>query len=73
METKISGLRLSASAVWDLFVFVLNCVVFVLIGLQLPEVRAGLGHHSLGELAWYGFFTSLIVIVVRPLWVFPSA
>ena len=72
-EIISASVRLSAGAVWDLFVFVLNCVVFVLIGLQLPEVRAGLGHHSLGELAWYGFITSVIVIVVRPLWVFPSA
>ncbi len=72
-ELISASVRLSAGAVWDLFVFVLNCVVFVLIGLQLPEVRAGLGHHSLGELAWYGFITSVIVIVVRPLWVFPSA
>jgi Na+/H+ antiporter len=72
-ELLSASVRLSASAVWDLFVFVLNCVVFVLIGLQLPEVRAGLGHHSFGELAWYGFITSVIVILVRPLWVFPSA
>jgi Na+/H+ antiporter len=72
-ELLTASVRLSASAVWDLFVFVLNCVVFVLIGLQLPEVRAGLGHHSFGELAWYGFITSVIVILVRPLWVFPSA
>ena len=72
-ELISASVRLSAGAVWDLFVFVLNCVVFVLIGLQLPEVRAGLSHHSLGELAWYGFITSVIVIVVRPLWVFPSA
>jgi Na+/H+ antiporter len=72
-ELLSASVRLSASAVWDLFVFVLNCVVFVLIGLQLPEVRAGLGHHSFGELAWYGFITSVIVILIRPLWVFPSA
>lgn len=72
-ELLSASLRLSASAVWDLFVFVLNCVVFVLIGLQLPEVRAALAHHTLGTLAWYGFFTSAVVILVRPLWVFPSA
>jgi monovalent cation/hydrogen antiporter len=72
-ELISASLRLSAGAVWDLLVFVLNCVVFVLIGLQLPEVREGLSHHSLGELAWYGFVTSAVVILVRPLWVFPSA
>jgi CPA1 family monovalent cation:H+ antiporter len=72
-ELISASVRLSAGAVWDLFVFVLNCVVFVLIGLQLPEVRAGLGHHSFGELAKYGTITSVVVILVRPLWVYPAA
>jgi monovalent cation/hydrogen antiporter len=65
--------RLNANAVWDLLVFLLNCVVFILIGLQLPEVRAGLEQYSTGQLALYGAVTSLTVILVRPLWVFPAA
>jgi len=72
-EVLSASVRLSANAVWELLVFLLNCVVFVLIGLQLPEVRAGLGHHSLGELIWYGVIVSALVIVVRPIWVFPVA
>ncbi|HEY0548888.1 MAG TPA: Na+/H+ antiporter, partial [Verrucomicrobiae bacterium] len=72
-ELISASVRLSAGAVWGLFIFVLNCVVFVLIGLQLPEVRGGLGHHSFGELARYGTITSAVVILVRPLWVFPAA
>jgi monovalent cation/hydrogen antiporter len=72
-ELLSASVRLSATAVWAQLIFLLNCIVFVLIGLQLPEVRAGLGHHSLGELAFYGAMTSAAVILVRPLWVFPAA
>jgi CPA1 family monovalent cation:H+ antiporter len=71
-ELLSASVRLSASAVWGQLIFLLNCIVFVLIGLQLPEVRAGIGHHSFGELALYGAVTSAIVILVRPLWVFPA-
>ncbi|MEO6034498.1 MAG: Na+/H+ antiporter, partial [Verrucomicrobiota bacterium] len=65
--------RLTARAVWDTWIFLLNCVVFILIGLQLPEVLQGLGSkYTFRELAWYGTATSAIVILVRPLWVFPG-
>jgi monovalent cation/hydrogen antiporter len=71
-ELLTATVRLNARAVWDLFIFLLNCIVFILIGLQLPQVRADLGHHSFGELALYGIITSAAVIFVRPLWVFPA-
>lgn len=71
-EVLTATVRLQAGVVWNLFVFLLNCFVFILIGLELPEVRSGLGHHSLGELVLQGALVSLLVIVVRPLWVFPA-
>jgi monovalent cation/hydrogen antiporter len=71
-ELLNASTRLNARAVWDTWIFVLNCVVFILIGLALPEVRRDLGHHSIGELAIYGAVTSGVVILVRPLWVFPG-
>ena len=72
-ELLSASVRLSANAVWDLFVFVLNCMVFILIGLQLPEVRAGISHHSPRELFFLGSVICFAVILVRPLWVFPAA
>jgi len=72
-ELITATVRLNAQAVWNLFVFLLNCVVFILIGLQLPAVRAGIGHHTWSELMLYGVIVSGVVILVRPLWVFPSA
>lgn len=64
--------RLSAVPVWSLLVFLLNCVLFILIGLQLPQVVAGPGHLPWWKLGLYGTVISAVVILVRPLWVFPA-
>ena len=54
--------------------FVLNGVVFVLIGLQLPYVLAGIrGEYGLGALLVYGALFSALVILLRLFWVFPGA
>jgi Na+/H+ antiporter len=71
-ELITASARLNAGAVWNLFVFLLNCVVFILIGLQLPEVLRELGNRSAGQLVAYGAATSAVVILVRPVWVFPA-
>ena len=64
--------RMQAAAVWDLVIFVLNGLAFILIGLQLRQVLAGLGARSMWELALYGVAISLAVIVGRFIWVFPA-
>ena len=66
--------RLDARPVWDIVEFLLNGFVFILIGLQLPDVlHAALGkRHSNGELIWSAVFISLAVILVRITWVFPA-
>jgi CPA1 family monovalent cation:H+ antiporter len=64
--------RMQAAAVWDLVIFVLNGLAFILIGLQLRQVLAGLGGRSMWELALYGVAISLAVIVGRFIWVFPA-
>lgn len=63
--------RLQMASVWDMMVFLLNGVVFMLIGLQLPDIVDGLGQYSLKESIWYGLLISLVAIVVRFFWVFP--
>ncbi|MBJ7612969.1 MAG: Na+/H+ antiporter [Candidatus Dormibacteraeota bacterium] len=64
--------RVQAAAVWDLVIFVLNGLAFILIGLQLRQVLAGLRGESAWELALYGVAISLAVIVGRFVWVFPA-
>ena len=65
--------RLQAGAFWDMLVFLLNSVVFLLIGLQLPTIWANLSNYSMPILLWYALATWLVVILVRPIWVFPGA
>src|SRR5205814_6447472 len=65
--------RLQAGAFWDMLVFLLNSVVFLLIGLQLPTIWANLSNYSVPILLWYAVATCLVVILVRPIWVFPGA
>ena len=56
--------RLQGGPVWEMVEFLLNGVVFTLIGLQLPEVLHELSSHdsSLRELIWYALLMSLAVI-----------
>ena len=66
--------RLQAFSVWEVLPFLLNSVLFILIGLQLPLVVERLsGEYSMASVVLYGALVSLVVIVTRLLWVFPKA
>jgi monovalent cation/hydrogen antiporter len=67
------AVRIQANAVWNVFTFILNGFVFVLIGLQLPLVREGIKAYSPGSLVLYGGLFSALVILLRLSWVFPGA
>jgi Na+/H+ antiporter len=64
--------RLQAFAVWDSLTFILNGLVFVLIGLQLPYVLAGIQEFSMRQLLLYGAIFSAFVILLRMIWIFPG-
>lgn len=57
--------RLKSNAVWPSIVFILNAVVFFLIGLQLPEIIHGMKTVSLGDAFRIALIITLVVIVVR--------
>jgi Na+/H+ antiporter len=67
-----SGTRLQGFATWELITFLLNGLIFILIGLQLRGVVEGLGANTAGQLVFYAVLVSLTVILVRILWVFPA-
>jgi len=62
--------RLQFAVVWDVLTFVLNGVVFILIGLQLPLVRAQLSGIGMWRLLWTGALFSGAVVVLRLFWIF---
>ncbi len=65
--------RLQASGTWDTVLFLLNGIVFILIGLQLPVILNEIDNASYGKLIGYGAVVSLAVIVGRIIWVYPGA
>ena len=64
--------RLQAYSVWDTVMFILNGLIFILIGLQLPVIITGLGKFTLAEALGYGALISVSTILLRIIWVFPS-
>ncbi|HEX4076981.1 MAG TPA: Na+/H+ antiporter [Candidatus Acidoferrales bacterium] len=68
-----TGARLTGEAVWETLVFVLNGFVFLLLGFQLPYIRADIHTHHLGKLVLLGLLFSGVVILLRFLWVYPGA
>ncbi len=67
------SVRLQTWGVWEALTFVLNGLVFVLIGLQWPVVMEGLRDYSPWTLVTYGLLFSLLLIVLRMAWTFPEA
>lgn len=72
-EVLSATTRIQAIAVWDIIVFLLNGLIFILIGLQLPSILAEISEYSPATLAWFAILVSAVVILVRLIWVFPAA
>ncbi len=65
--------RLDSTAVWKTLEFGLNGIVFILMGLQLPLVLAGIHGLSPLQLLRYGARLAVLVVALRIIWVFPGA
>jgi CPA1 family monovalent cation:H+ antiporter len=66
--------RLRGGPVWEMLIFLLNGLVFILIGLQLPDILQTLAkdHLPARVVIEYAVIITLAVIVIRILWVFPA-
>ncbi len=62
-----SASRIMGYSVWESFVFILNGVVFLIIGLELPEIVSGIRAEGipLGTAIGYGVLVTCILIVAR--------
>jgi monovalent cation/hydrogen antiporter len=63
-------MRLQGVAVWEIGTFLLNAVLFLLVGLQLPPVLDAVEGYSAPELLGWSALVSAIVVGVRLAWVF---
>ncbi|MEA2444244.1 MAG: monovalent cation/hydrogen antiporter [Thermoleophilales bacterium] len=63
-------MRLQGYATWDLVVFLINSVLFVMVGLQLPNVMDGTNGRSTATLIGYGLLFAGLVTAIRFAWLF---
>jgi monovalent cation/hydrogen antiporter len=63
-------MRLQGVSVWEILTFLLNAVLFLLVGLQLPNVIDDVSGYSAEEVIGWGLLVSAVVIAVRLLWGF---
>jgi CPA1 family monovalent cation:H+ antiporter len=61
--------RIQSKAVWDLVVFVLNAMIFVLLGMQFTALLEATSLDALPALLAPGLVISAVCVVVRLLWV----
>lgn len=64
--------RQQEKPIWLSADFLLESFVFAYIGLQLPRVVSDLGAESIGEILLLSGVVLLVVLVVRPLFIFPA-
>jgi CPA1 family monovalent cation:H+ antiporter len=71
-ELTSAQTRLQGIAVWEIVFFVLNALLFALIGLQLPRILDALSGRSTATLIGYAAAVTTAVIAARFLWVVPG-
>jgi Na+/H+ antiporter len=70
LSTAVAPLsRIQAKAVWDLLVFVLNAVIFIILGAQGSALIAAVPAGTLFETLRVGLIVGAVAVVVRLIWV----
>src|SRR6266853_2395664 len=70
----LSGrMRLQALPVWEMVTFILNGILFILIGLQLPQVMNALAPGMATRVAWLAIVFVGELVMVRFVWVFGAS
>lgn len=69
-ELTTAVMRIQGQSVWEVLTFLVNAILFLLVGLQLPKVIDALSARPALELAGWAALTALTVMAVRAVWVF---
>jgi Na+/H+ antiporter len=71
VDVSAADTRLQLRAFWDLLVFLLNALLFLLLGLQLPHIVDGLGPAGVtGSLIGQVALVTLTIVAIRMSWMF---
>lgn len=62
----VSGeFRIAYRSIWDIIVFILNGLIFVLIGIEFPYVIENIDHSLILPLIGYSFLICLVALIIR--------
>jgi CPA1 family monovalent cation:H+ antiporter len=64
--------RLQGIFFWDVLVYLIEGIVFLMTGLQARTLITGLGTYSLSALAGSAVVVTVVVILARFVWIFPA-
>ena len=64
--------RTQAIAMWEMLAFLLEGLVFILVGLELPMAVAALHEYGIGTLAAATLAVAVAAVLVRMVWVIPG-
>lgn len=65
--------RIIGYSFWDIFNILLNCFVFMLIGLQLKGIVSSMAPRQIFLYSFYGLLITLALIVIRLTWVYAKS
>jgi Na+/H+ antiporter len=65
--------RVIARSAWNLLVFMLNSLIFILIGIQLSGITGRIAGHTVGQLLLYATLVTSVAILVRFAWIYAVA
>lgn len=71
LRTHHSSLRrIIGYAVWDVLAILLNCLVFILIGLQVKTIAGEMSTYQIIVYSGYAVLIALTMVIVRLMWVY---
>jgi Na+/H+ antiporter len=65
-----ADVRLTGRAVWETITFLLNGFVFIVTGLEVPQLLRELAPAAAIRLVGIGFAVTVVLVLVRALWIF---
>ncbi len=71
-EIVSAEMRIVGRSMWNMLVFLLNSLIFILIGVQISVITGRLATHTMAELLYYGLAISAVAIAVRFAWIYPA-
>lgn len=70
VKYNISIRRVLGIATWDMFIVLLNCFVFILIGLQLKKITEQMTFEQMSLYVAYAALFTFVIILVRMFWIY---